>query len=92
MFPTRKCPFIVFISDGDKPWKCPTCGEAFSQKSNLKRHVYVRHEKPGKCAEDDELFEHVKREHSTRTIRECSFEYGSSISGASSASLRHDSL
>lgn len=32
------------------PFKCELCGQTFNQKSNMKRHILVRHEKPARCS------------------------------------------
>ena len=40
-----------------RPHVCKVCGERFSQRSNLKRHALVRHEKRGKCPKCDERFD-----------------------------------
>lgn len=55
----------------DKPWICDVCGEGFVQKSNLRRHKLVRHEKRGKCpqcdmrfaAEDERFYLHLAEAH-----------------------------
>jgi KRAB domain-containing zinc finger protein len=46
-----------FVHSGEKPHICPTCNQAFTRKSSLKRHIGKNHlsaEKPSPVKENSQ--------------------------------------